>query len=586
MSQYPQHMKMSELSARAKIPVDTIRNYARKGLLPKPIKTGKTMAYYTVEHIDRLRKIHVLQKKGHSLDEIRGSLNQTSSDTPSGLQPGTLYTSKRTAIIKAALELFRDKGYQTTNIDDIVTHAGIGKSTFYQYFRSMEYLFFECSRHTFLDFTKNYFSVHEADDGLSRLWHRGHTFMRTHRYMIDLFNLVRGAFMKDSNRIRKTLEEDIMHDLTKAIETDLVAASRKENIHFTDLHLLAYLFMGATEYVYYYFKLHPETGIDIIYMKSWDIVFNVNGHYTGPEVGELMNYPAAIAACSEKLIQSELGDEDLMKISELSRRSGIPVSTIRYYILEGLLPEAIKTGKTRAYYGGTHLKALDLIRRKQVDEKKQLNRIREEIEQEVSLPENHVKQAAVQSDKRDDILSVSTELFLTKGYIETSTSDIAHQAKMSKETVYRHFRNKEEILMACADRVFHNLYDHVRAEISEEKDAALRLIKRGKVFFSLYPQWVPMMNLMRSLSVGDNPSFRTKFNQLIWQMVKPTIREIENLKQEERIRKDIDSDLAGFILVGMCEYGAWLIQREQYSEVTIMQSLTSILYEGVIVGPS
>jgi len=579
-------MKMSELSAHVKIPVDTIRNYARKGLLPKPIKTGKTMAYYTVEHIDRLKNIRALQIKGLSLDEIKSSVNQTLNDTPSSLQPGALYTSKRTAIIKAAVELFQDKGYQTTNIDDIVARAGIGKSTFYQYFRSMEYLFFECSRHTFYDFTKNYFSVRKDDDGLSRLWRRGHTFMRTHRYMIDMFNLVRGAFMKDSNRIRETLEEDIMHDFIQAIEADLVAASKKENIHFSDLHLLAYLFMGATEYVYYYFKIHPDAGIDNIYMKSWDFVFNVNGHYTGPEVGELMNYPAAIAACSEKLIQSELNEEDLMKISELSRRSGIPVSTIRYYILEGLLPEAMKTGKTRAYYCGAHLKALDLIRRKQVDEKKQLNRIREEIEQVVSLPGNRGKQTALQSDKLDDILSISAELFLKKGYLETSTSDIAHQVKMSKETVYRHFRNKEEILMACADRTFHNLYDQIRAEIKEEKDAALRMIKRGKVFFSLYPQWISMMNLMRSLSVGDNPSFRTKFNQIIWQMVKPSIREIENLKQEERIRKDIDSDLAGFILMGMCEYGAWLIQHENYSEVTIMESLTSILYEGVIVGPS
>jgi DNA-binding transcriptional MerR regulator len=209
-----------------------------------------------------------------------------------------------------------------------------------------------------------------------------------------------------------------------------------------------------------------------------------------------------------------------MKISELSRWSGVPVSTIRYYILEGLLPEAIKTGKTRAYYCSAHLKSLDLIRRKQIVEKKQLNRIREEIGKEFSLPESLTKQTALQSDKRDNILSVSEELFLKKGYIETSTSDIAQRAKMSKETVYRHFRNKEEILMACADRVFHDLYDHIRAESGEEKDAALRLIKRGKVFFSMYPQWISMMNIIRSLSVGDNPSFRTKFNQLIWQMVK------------------------------------------------------------------
>ena len=44
MKQYPKHMKMSELSARAKIPAATIHNYARQRLLPEPIRTGKTMA--------------------------------------------------------------------------------------------------------------------------------------------------------------------------------------------------------------------------------------------------------------------------------------------------------------------------------------------------------------------------------------------------------------------------------------------------------------------------------------------------------------------------------------------------------------
>src|SRR5512145_492093 len=99
MKSYPQHMKMSELCARTKIPVDTIRNYARKGLLPEPIKTGKTMAYYTVEHIDRLKKIQALQKKGHSLDEIRQRVNQNPQDSRFNHKPDALYTSKRAVII-------------------------------------------------------------------------------------------------------------------------------------------------------------------------------------------------------------------------------------------------------------------------------------------------------------------------------------------------------------------------------------------------------------------------------------------------------------------------------------------------------
>lgn len=51
-----------------------------------------------------------------------------------------------------------------------------------------------------------------------------------------------------------------------------------------------------------------------------------------------------------------------MRISELSRRSGVPVGTIKYYIREGLLPTGERTAQTQAEYGDSHLARLELIR--------------------------------------------------------------------------------------------------------------------------------------------------------------------------------------------------------------------------------
>ena len=51
-----------------------------------------------------------------------------------------------------------------------------------------------------------------------------------------------------------------------------------------------------------------------------------------------------------------------MQISELARRSGVPVATIKYYVREGLLPQGELTGATRARYGEDHLERLGLIR--------------------------------------------------------------------------------------------------------------------------------------------------------------------------------------------------------------------------------
>lgn len=49
-------------------------------------------------------------------------------------------------------------------------------------------------------------------------------------------------------------------------------------------------------------------------------------------------------------------------MSELSRRSRVPVATIKYYLREGLLPPGTATAATRAEYGEAHLRRLRLIR--------------------------------------------------------------------------------------------------------------------------------------------------------------------------------------------------------------------------------
>ena len=51
-----------------------------------------------------------------------------------------------------------------------------------------------------------------------------------------------------------------------------------------------------------------------------------------------------------------------MKISELSRRSGVPIPTIKYYLRDGLLPPGRATAANQADYGEEHLRRLRLVR--------------------------------------------------------------------------------------------------------------------------------------------------------------------------------------------------------------------------------
>lgn len=51
--------------------------------------------------------------------------------------------TKRDNILKAALTLFAEQGYEKTTVQQIAKKAGVGKGTTYEYFNSKEQLFYE-----------------------------------------------------------------------------------------------------------------------------------------------------------------------------------------------------------------------------------------------------------------------------------------------------------------------------------------------------------------------------------------------------------------------------------------------------------
>jgi DNA-binding transcriptional MerR regulator len=51
-----------------------------------------------------------------------------------------------------------------------------------------------------------------------------------------------------------------------------------------------------------------------------------------------------------------------MRIAELSKRSGVPVATIKYYMREGMVPQGQRTSPNQASYDESHLRRLRLAR--------------------------------------------------------------------------------------------------------------------------------------------------------------------------------------------------------------------------------
>src|SRR3954452_19257579 len=63
-------IRVEELARRADVSVDTIRFYQKRQLLPPPRRAGR-IAWYGIDHVERLQRIKDLQRDGFSLAVIR-----------------------------------------------------------------------------------------------------------------------------------------------------------------------------------------------------------------------------------------------------------------------------------------------------------------------------------------------------------------------------------------------------------------------------------------------------------------------------------------------------------------------------------
>jgi TetR/AcrR family transcriptional repressor of mexJK operon len=110
--------------------------------------------------------------------------------------------------------------------------------------------------------------------------------------------------------------------------------------------------------------------------------------------------------------------------------------------------------------------------------------------------------------KRRAILAAATTLFLRNGYRGTSMDEIAALARVSKQTVYKHFADKErlfaEIVVSTVDEASDRVHDEV-VELADSGDieADLRDLARRQLLMVMQPQLLQL----RRLVIGEAGRF-------------------------------------------------------------------------------
>jgi AcrR family transcriptional regulator len=96
-------------------------------------------------------------------------------------------------------------------------------------------------------------------------------------------------------------------------------------------------------------------------------------------------------------------------------------------------------------------------------------------------------------DKATRIMEAAERLMARRRYHEVTTDDIAREAKVGKGTIYRHFRDKDDLFHQAAVRGFDDLCSLLKADLAPGepvREQLLRACERIGGFFRGRRQWL------------------------------------------------------------------------------------------------
>jgi AcrR family transcriptional regulator len=110
--------------------------------------------------------------------------------------------------------------------------------------------------------------------------------------------------------------------------------------------------------------------------------------------------------------------------------------------------------------------------------------------------------------KRAAILEAATTLFLRNGYKGTSMDEIAARAAVSKQTVYKHFADKERLFAEIVVASVGEVSDPVHAEVRDLEDSGdVEADLRGLAERLLARVMQPQILQLRRLVIGEAGRF-------------------------------------------------------------------------------
>jgi AcrR family transcriptional regulator len=184
---------------------------------------------------------------------------------------------------------------------------------------------------------------------------------------------------------------------------------------------------------------------------------------------------------------------------------------------------------------------------------------------------------------RKSVFEVAAEVFHRKGYDNTSMSDVAEAAGLTKAGLYHHVSSKESLLFTVLDSGL----DLTESYVMKPLDRIADPVERLKTMIDLHLRLVleernlevtGLLHECKTLS----PSDRTRVNRRKKEYVKMTTKLVADVIKKHHV-KDIDPKLAAFALLGMLNWTyQWYKPTGSSTREQIVENFQQIFLQGLL----
>jgi AcrR family transcriptional regulator len=158
-------------------------------------------------------------------------------------------------------------------------------------------------------------------------------------------------------------------------------------------------------------------------------------------------------------------------------------------------------------------------------------------------------------ERRAAVLEAACTIFCRGTYRSTTTAEIAKHAGVTEPVLYRHFRSKRDLYIACLEEAWADTRELWDNAVAEEPDPTLWLMAMGKSYLAAKDRRGQLAHLwLQSLAeVSDDPEIR-KFVRRQLQAVHRYVADVMRRSQEAGgilPERDVDCEAWVFISLGL-----------------------------------